>query len=125
MYVYITSNYVLIQSRISKIHHSFRGESANFVAKPQNLLEVGPSKRGKASCRSHVRGKKMVSRERCVKVSVVHPKNDRMLNAIRKSQGLLVVRYKAPLVVVERIERICPKCHLKTLRNLWKGKLFI
>ena len=48
MYVYITSNYVLIQSRISKIHHSFRGESANFVAKPQNLLEVGPSKRGKA-----------------------------------------------------------------------------
>ena len=52
--------YVLIQSRISKIHHSFRGESANLVAKP---AAVGPSKRGKASCRSHVRGKKMVSRD--------------------------------------------------------------
>ena len=57
---------------------------------------------------------------RCVKVSVVHPKNDRMLNAIRKSQGLLVVRYKGTDGGWKDRIIIVPKSHLKTRRNLWK-----
>ncbi len=49
-------------------------------------------------------GKKWDSRERFVKVVVVHLKNYRMLNAIGKSQGLLLVTILEKLVVVERIE---------------------